>query len=103
GKRGQVLKGDVLDAIAKGAPSQPVETPKVAEAPTAPRAPSAGTDEVREERVKMTRLRQTIARRLKEAQSTAAMLTTFNEVDMKGSMDRRAKHKEGFEQKHGGK
>jgi 2-oxoglutarate dehydrogenase E2 component (dihydrolipoamide succinyltransferase) len=101
GKRGQVLKGDVLDAIAKGAPSQPVETPRVAEAPPAPRAPSSGDDAVREERVRMTKLRQTIARRLKEAQSTAAMLTTFNEVDMKGIMDLRAKYKDVFEKKHG--
>ncbi|RLP25911.1 2-oxoglutarate dehydrogenase complex dihydrolipoyllysine-residue succinyltransferase [Mesorhizobium sp. YM1C-6-2] len=101
GKRGQVLKGDVLDAIARGAPSQPVETPRVAEAPAAPRAPSSGDDAVREERVRMTKLRQTIARRLKEAQSTAAMLTTFNEVDMKGIMDLRAKYKDVFEKKHG--
>ena len=101
GKRGQVLKGDVLDAIAKGAPSQPVETPRVAEAPKAARAPSSGDDSVREERVRMTKLRQTIARRLKEAQSTAAMLTTFNEVDMKGIMDLRAKYKDVFEKKHG--
>ena len=101
GKRGQVLKGDVLDAIAKGAPSQPVETPKIAEAPPAPRAPSSGDDAAREERVRMTKLRQTIARRLKEAQSTAAMLTTFNEVDMKGIMDLRAKYKDVFEKKHG--
>ena len=101
GKRGQVLKGDVLDAIAKGAPSQPVETPRVAEAPTAARAPSSGDDASREERVKMTRLRQTIARRLKEAQSTAAMLTTFNEVDMKAVMDLRSKYKDVFEKKHG--
>ena len=101
GKRGQVLKGDVLDAIAKGAPSQPVETPRVAEAPPAPRAPSSGDDAAREERVRMTKLRQTIARRLKEAQSAAAMLTTFNEVDMKGIMDLRAKYKDVFEKKHG--
>ena len=101
GKRGQVLKGDVLDAIAKGAPSQPVETPRVAEAPKAARAPSSGEDGAREERVRMTKLRQTIARRLKEAQSTAAMLTTFNEVDMKGIMDLRAKYKDLFEKKHG--
>ncbi|TIL50635.1 MAG: dihydrolipoamide succinyltransferase, partial [Mesorhizobium sp.] len=78
---GQVLKGDVLDAIARGAPSQPSETPK-APAPVAARAPSSADDASREERVRMTKLRQTIARRLKEAQSTAAMLTTFNEVDM---------------------
>ena len=87
GKRGQVLKGDVLDAIAKGAASQPAETPRVAEAPVAARAPSSGDDASREERVRMTQLRQTIARRLKEAQTTAAMLTTFNEVDMKAVMD----------------
>ena len=84
GKRGQVLKGDVLEAIARGAPSQPAETPRMAEAPKAARVrPSAPTTPSREERVRMTKLRQTIARRLKEAQSTAAMLTTFNEVDMK--------------------
>ena len=95
GKRGQVLKGDVLDALAKGAPAQPAETPKVA------RAPSSDEDASREERVKMTRLRQTIARRLKEAQATAAMLTTFNEVDMKAVMDLRNKYKDVFEKKHG--
>ncbi|MBX3572055.1 MAG: 2-oxoglutarate dehydrogenase complex dihydrolipoyllysine-residue succinyltransferase [Mesorhizobium sp.] len=98
GKRGQVLKGDVLDAIAKGAPSQPAETPSV---PAAPRAPSTADDAAREERVKMTRLRQTIARRLKDAQSTAAMLTTFNEVDMSGVMSLRSKYKDVFEKKHG--
>ena len=97
GKRGQVLKGDVLDAIARGAPSQPAETPRAVVA----RAPSGAGDEAREERVRMTKLRQTIARRLKEAQSTAAMLTTFNEVDMSGVMDIRAKYKDVFEKKHG--
>jgi 2-oxoglutarate dehydrogenase E2 component (dihydrolipoamide succinyltransferase) len=97
GKRGQVLKGDVLDAIAKGAPSQPAETPKVVVA----RAPSGPGDEAREERVRMTKLRQTIARRLKEAQSTAAMLTTFNEVDMSAVMEIRSKYKDVFEKKHG--
>ncbi|HEY6631248.1 MAG TPA: 2-oxoglutarate dehydrogenase complex dihydrolipoyllysine-residue succinyltransferase [Rhizobiaceae bacterium] len=101
GKRGQVLKGDVLEAIARGAASQPVETPRIAEAPAAPRAPSSGGDAAREERVRMTKLRQTIARRLKEAQSAAAMLTTFNEVDMKGIMDLRARYKDVFEKKHG--
>ena len=95
GKRGQILKEDVMTALAKGAPSQPTETPKAA------RAPSGADDEAREERVKMTRLRQTIARRLKEAQDTAAMLTTFNEVDMKAVMDLRSKYKELFEKKHG--
>ena len=95
GKRGQVLKGDVLDAISRGAPSAPAETPAVA------RAPSSEDDAGREERVKMTRLRQTIARRLKDAQNTAAMLTTFNEVDMKAVMDLRNRYKDLFEKKHG--
>ena len=96
GKRGQVLKGDVLDAIAKGpGASAP------AAAPAAPRAASSGEDQAREERVKMTRLRQTIARRLKDAQNTAAMLTTFNEVDMKPVMDLRNRYKDLFEKKHG--
>ncbi|MER8464239.1 2-oxoglutarate dehydrogenase complex dihydrolipoyllysine-residue succinyltransferase [Mesorhizobium sp. M1396] len=99
GKRGQVLKGDVLDAISKGAPSQPAETSKAA--PVAVRAPSSGDDASREERVRMTKLRQTIARRLKEAQSTAAMLTTFNEVDMSAVMALRTKYKDVFEKKHG--
>ncbi len=103
GKRGQVLKGDVLDALAQGAPSQPAEAPKSAAAAvaTAPRAPSSESDAPREERVRMTKLRQTIARRLKEAQATAAMLTTFNEVDMKAVMDLRSKYKDVFEKKHG--
>jgi 2-oxoglutarate dehydrogenase E2 component (dihydrolipoamide succinyltransferase) len=101
GKRGQVLKGDVLDAIARGAPSQPAETPRAPAAPAAPRPASAPADEGREERVRMTKLRQTIARRLKDAQNTAAMLTTFNEVDMKPVMDLRAKYKDLFEKKHG--
>jgi len=98
GKRGQVLKGDVLDAISRGAPSQPAETPAT---PVSARVPTAQTDAPREERVRMTKLRQTIARRLKEAQSTAAMLTTFNEVDMKAVMDLRNKYKDIFEKKHG--
>ena len=95
GKRGQVLKGDVLDAIAKG-----VSAP-AASAPVAARPASSEGDAVREERVRMTKLRQTIARRLKDAQNTAAMLTTFNEVDMKPVMDLRAKYKDLFEKKHG--
>lgn len=98
GKRGQVLKADVLDAIAKGAPSQPAEVPSV---PAAARVPSSADDAPREERVRMTKLRQTIARRLKEAQNAAAMLTTFNEVDMKAVMDLRNKYKDVFEKKHG--
>jgi 2-oxoglutarate dehydrogenase E2 component (dihydrolipoamide succinyltransferase) len=100
GKRGQVLKGDVLDALSKGAASQPAETPRI-EVPVAARPAPSGDDAAREERVKMTRLRQTIARRLKDAQNTAAMLTTFNEVDMKPVMDLRNKYKELFEKKHG--
>jgi 2-oxoglutarate dehydrogenase E2 component (dihydrolipoamide succinyltransferase) len=96
GKRGQVLKGDVLAAIAKGA-----SAPAPAAVPAAARLASSEADGVREERVKMTRLRQTIARRLKDAQNTAAMLTTYNEVDMKAVMDLRNRYKDIFEKKHG--
>jgi len=95
GKRGQVLKGDVIEALASGAPSTPAEAPKAA------RAPSPASDAEREERVRMTKLRQTIAKRLKDAQSTAAMLTTYNEVDMTAVMDLRKKYKDLFEKKHG--
>lgn len=94
GKRGQVLKGDVLDALSKG-----VST--AVSAPAAPRAASAPQDAAREERVRMTKLRQTIARRLKDAQNTSAMLTTFNEVDMTAVMDLRKRYKDVFEKKHG--
>ncbi len=97
GKRGQVLKGDVIAAVAKAA-SAPAAAPA---APVAARAPTTVEDAGREERVKMTRLRQTIARRLKDAQNTAAMLTTYNEVDMKAVMDLRNKYKDIFEKKHG--
>ncbi|WP_426233481.1 2-oxoglutarate dehydrogenase complex dihydrolipoyllysine-residue succinyltransferase [Pararhizobium sp. DWP3-4] len=97
GKRGQVLKGDVIAAVAKGisapAASEPVKVVS--------RGPSAAEDAPREERVKMTRLRQTIARRLKDAQNTAAMLTTYNEVDMSAVMALRTKYKDIFEKKHG--
>jgi 2-oxoglutarate dehydrogenase E2 component (dihydrolipoamide succinyltransferase) len=96
GKRGQVLKGDVLAAIAKG-----VSAPAPAAVPAAPRPASSADDASREERVKMTRLRQTIAKRLKDAQNTAAMLTTYNEVDMKAVMDLRNRYKDIFEKKHG--
>jgi 2-oxoglutarate dehydrogenase E2 component (dihydrolipoamide succinyltransferase) len=97
GKRGQVLKGDVLAAVAKG-----ISTPAASEpAKVQARAPSTAEDVVREERVKMTRLRQTIARRLKDAQNTAAMLTTYNEVDMSAVMSLRNKYKDIFEKKHG--
>ncbi|AEV35130.1 Dihydrolipoamide acetyltransferase [Pseudovibrio sp. FO-BEG1] len=99
GKRGQVLKGDVLAAVAAGVTAAPAAA--AAPAPVAVRAPSAPADEVREERVRMTKLRQTIARRLKDAQNTAAMLTTYNEVDMKPIMDLRKQYKDIFEKKHG--
>jgi 2-oxoglutarate dehydrogenase E2 component (dihydrolipoamide succinyltransferase) len=97
GKRGQVLKGDVIAAVAKGlstpAASEPVKI--------VTRGPSPAEDAPREERVKMTRLRQTIAKRLKDAQNTAAMLTTYNEVDMSAVMDLRNRYKDLFEKKHG--
>jgi len=101
GKRGQVLKGDVLATIAK-LPA-PAPTPAPAPAPLPLRTPAPVIAEDREERVPMTRLRQTIARRLKDAQNTAAMLTTFNEVDMTQVMALRARHKDAFEKKHGAK
>jgi 2-oxoglutarate dehydrogenase E2 component (dihydrolipoamide succinyltransferase) len=94
GKDGRVTKGDMLAAVAAG--------PAVS-APVAMRAPSPADDASREERVKMTKLRQTIARRLKEAQNTSAMLTTFNEVDMTEVMALRNKYKDIFEKKHGNK
>ena len=94
GKDGRVTKGDMLSAIERG--------PSVSNAPAAQmRVPSPADDASREERVKMTRLRQTIARRLKDAQNTAAMLTTFNDVDMSAVMKMRAEYKEAFEKKHG--
>ncbi|OJF91882.1 2-oxoglutarate dehydrogenase complex dihydrolipoyllysine-residue succinyltransferase [Pararhizobium antarcticum] len=98
GKRGQVLKGDVIAAVTKGvsAPAAAAEPAKVVA-----RGPSAAEDAPREERVKMTRLRQTIAKRLKDAQNTAAMLTTYNEVDMSAVMALRTKYKDLFEKKHG--
>lgn len=122
GKHGQILKSDVLGATANGAsapqkhvivpeavaatvtPLKPVAQPASAVAPLAlrdVRLPSAGNDADREERVKMTRLRQTIARRLKDAQNTAAMLTTFNDVDMSAVMALRSQYKDIFEKRHG--
>ena len=92
GKDGRITKGDVLDFLARPAP--------VAAAPAAPKAPRSAQEG--EERVKMTRLRRTIAARLKEAQNTAAMLTTFNEVDMSALMALRVEYKDAFEKKHGG-
>ncbi|MGS4886798.1 2-oxoglutarate dehydrogenase complex dihydrolipoyllysine-residue succinyltransferase [Roseibium sp. MB-4] len=96
GKRGQVLKGDVINAIASGATSASAPAPAAVA-----RGPVAAEDEVREERVRMTKLRQTIARRLKDAQNTAAMLTTYNEVDMGPVMELRKQYKDLFEKKHG--
>jgi 2-oxoglutarate dehydrogenase E2 component (dihydrolipoamide succinyltransferase) len=111
GKRGQVLKGDVLAAAAAAQAPTPIVAPAQAPAPIAPSppapAPAARTttpdDSAREERVRMTKLRQTIARRLKDAQNTAAMLTTFNEVDMSEVMALRARYKDAFEKKHSAK
>src|SRR3954470_14295268 len=97
GKDGRVTKGDMMAAIERAAASP---TP-VAQTGGQVRAPSPADDAAREERVKMTRLRQTIARRLKEAQSTAAMLTTFNEVDMSAVMHMRNQYKDQFEKRHG--
>lgn len=97
GKDGRVTKGDMLAAIATGGAAAPAAAP----APVQVRAPSAPDDASREERVKMTKLRQTIARRLKEAQANAAMLTTFNEVDMTNVMALRNQYKDAFEKKHG--
>src|SRR5512140_3451928 len=101
GKDGRVTKGDMLAAIEKAASAPtPVNQPAAA---VQVRAPSPADDAAREERVKMTRLRQTIARRLKEVQNTAAMLTTFNEVDMTNVMTMRSQYKDVFEKKHGSK
>lgn len=94
GKDGRITKGDVLDFLSKPAPAKA--------AAAAPAAKSARADEPRDERVKMTRLRKTIANRLKEAQNTAAMLTTFNEVDMSAAMALRASYKDAFEKKNNG-
>src|SRR5262245_33134447 len=101
GKDGRVTKDDMLAAIEKAASAPtPVNQPA---ASVQVRAPSPADDAAREERVKMTRLRQTIARRLKDVQNTAAMLTTFNEVDMTNVMALRSQYKDVFEKKHGTK
>jgi len=101
GKDGRITKGDALAAVeakpAAPAPRPPVSAP--APQPQAPLPPRA--DNPREERVRMSRLRQRIAQRLKEAQNTAAMLTTFNEVDMTNVMALREQFRDGFEKKHG--
>jgi 2-oxoglutarate dehydrogenase E2 component (dihydrolipoamide succinyltransferase) len=91
GKGGRVTKADVLTALERGAPAAPVPA-----APPPPREIGA-----REERVRMTRLRKRIAERLKQAQNTAAMLTTFNEADMSAVMALRDKYRDSFEKKHG--
>ncbi len=97
GKDGRVTKGDMLAAAAAPASAAPAPVPAVA------RAPSAPDDAAREERVRMTKLRQTIARRLKDAQNSAAMLTTFNDVDMSAVMALRSEYKDLFEKKHAAK
>jgi 2-oxoglutarate dehydrogenase E2 component (dihydrolipoamide succinyltransferase) len=98
GKDGRITKGDALAALATPAPAPVAKSPAPAPAP-APAAPRATGP--REERVRMTRLRQTIARRLKESQDTAAMLTTFNEVDMSAVMALRNSYKDAFEKRYG--
>ncbi|MFZ0123682.1 MAG: 2-oxoglutarate dehydrogenase complex dihydrolipoyllysine-residue succinyltransferase [Xanthobacteraceae bacterium] len=98
GKDGRVTKGDMLAEIERAA-AQPTPVPQLA-ASVQVRAPSPPDDAAREERVRMTRLRQTIARRLKDAQNTAAMLTTFNEVDMTHVMALRNQYKDLFEKKY---
>ena len=119
GRRGQVLKSDVVAAAATATPTaantnQAAPQSQAVAKPTASppsmafpvpsqqlRVPSTASDLDREERVKMSRLRQTIARRLKDAQNTAAMLTTFNDVDMTAVMSMRAQYKDVFEKRHG--
>jgi 2-oxoglutarate dehydrogenase E2 component (dihydrolipoamide succinyltransferase) len=107
GKRGQVLKEDVAAAVSAGSAVAPAAKAVVASTAPLPvptqqlRVPSTASDADREERVKMSRLRQTIARRLKDAQNTAAMLTTFNDVDMSAVMAMRTQYKDLFEKRHG--
>ncbi len=98
GRDGRVMKEDVARAAAAPAAAPPVAAPEPA---AIPRAPVPADDAAREERVKMTRLRATIARRLKDAQNTAAMLTTYNEADMSAVMSLRNEYKDSFEKKHG--
>ena len=100
GKDGRLTKGDVLDYIAKGgAPKAPAAAPAAMPASAGSLPPRP--EDPREERVRMSKLRQIIAVRLKEAQNTAAMLTTWNEVDMDAVIKMRADHKDAFEKKHG--
>ncbi|MDH5530064.1 MAG: 2-oxoglutarate dehydrogenase complex dihydrolipoyllysine-residue succinyltransferase [Paracoccaceae bacterium] len=103
GRDGRIMKEDVAKAAAgqTAAPATPAPASPAPAPAAAPRAPSRAEDASREERVKMTRLRATIARRLKDAQNTAAMLTTYNEVDMSAVMELRNAYKADFEKKHG--
>ena len=100
GRRGQVLKQDVLGVVERAAKTLR-EQERKPKTPPAPGAPVTKDDASREERVRMTRLRQTIAKRLKEAQDSAAMLTTFNDVDMGAVMALRKDYRDAFEKKHG--
>ena len=95
GRDGRIMKEDVAKAVAAASAPAPAAVAQ------APREPVAVGDAAREERVRMTRLRQTIARRLKDAQNTAAILTTYNEVDMTEVMALRNQYKDQFEKKHG--
>jgi len=101
GKDGRLTKDDVLAAAAEGEKPEPAAAPAPSPPPAPPPAARPPSGERREERVRMTRLRQTVARRLKEAQNTAAILTTFNDVDMSAVMAARSRYKDLFEKKHG--
>ena len=101
GRDGRIMKEDVQKAGSAPAPQATPAPTAPAQPAQTPRAPSTADDAAREERVRMTKLRQTIARRLKEAQNTAAMLTTYNEADMGGIMELRNEYKDAFEKKHG--
>ncbi|MES2136724.1 MAG: biotin/lipoyl-containing protein, partial [Pseudomonadota bacterium] len=111
GKDGRLTKDDVIAAAeaqksapaqaAAQAPQAKAPAPEAKAPPPGPRPSPGSAGERKEERVKMSRLRQTIAKRLKEAQNTAAMLTTFNDVDMSAVIDARARYKDLFEKKHG--
>jgi 2-oxoglutarate dehydrogenase E2 component (dihydrolipoamide succinyltransferase) len=101
GRDGRVMKEDVARTVAGAPGAQAAAATPAPAAAALPRAPIPAEDAAREERVKMTRLRATIARRLKDAQNTAAMLTTYNEVDMSAVMSLRNEYKDAFEKKHG--